>query len=249
MSKVVILAGGKGTRISEETKTIPKPMIRVGDKPLLHHIMDSYIAQGLNEFIIPVGYKSEIIIGYFLGIPNYFVDYHSGFMTIGLGNCLVTIVNSGMETQTGGRLKRIEEFIDDDFFFTYGDGLADLDIHKVMKKHKDVEAIATISAVRPSPRFGSLLFDGNGKIADFGEKQEHLRGWINGGFAAMSPEIFSYISGDDVNLEKDIYPFLAYRDKMYAVEHNGFWQCVDTIRDLEEIENIYNEQGAIWLKR
>ena len=246
MTKVVILAGGRGTRISEETKTIPKPMIRIGDKPILHHIMDSYISQGLKEFIIPVGYKSEIIYGYFLGLPYYYMKDQGNSLEIGLGNCVVTLVKSGMDTQTGGRLKRIEELIDDDFFFTYGDGVSDLDVHKVMQKHKEVGAIVTISAVRPDPRFGSLLFDGNGKVADFGEKQEHLKGWINGGFAAVSPSLFTYISGDDVNLEKDVYPLLAYQDKMYAVTHDGFWKCIDTARDLEELNEIYNTRGAIW---
>jgi len=248
MSKVVILAGGKGTRISEETKTIPKPMIRVGDKPILHHIMSSYISQGHNEFIIPVGYKSEIIYGYFLSLQHYSMRDKGDSLEIGFSNCVVTLVKSGMDTQTGGRLKRVEEFIKDDFFFTYGDGLSDVDVLKVMEKHKEVGAVATISAVRPDPRFGSLLFDGNGKVVDFGEKQEHLRGWINGGFAVLSPDIFSYIDSDECNLEKDVYPKLAYRDKMYAVTHDGFWKCVDTIRDLEEIEDIYNKQGTIWLK-
>lgn len=243
MAKAVILAGGKGTRISEETKSIPKPMIRVGNKPILHHIMDGYISQGVNEFVILCGYKSEIIYGYFISISDSYTS--SVFQT---NEWKVTLIESGIEPQTGGRLRKAQSLINDDFFFTYGDGVSNIDIHDVMKSHVDHRAIATISGVRPTPRFGSVLFDARGKVLDFGEKQEHLSGWVNGGFAVLSPDIFSYINSDDCNLEKDVYPMLAQKNKMYVVTHDGFWHCVDTLRDLDALEEIYSMQGAIWIK-
>jgi len=247
MNKAVILAGGKGTRISEETRNIPKPMIRVGDKPILHHIMEEYISQGVNEFIILSGYKSEIIYGYFLSISNL-VMQDNGVSTFQTSDWKVNIIYSGIESQTGGRLGRAKQFLQEDFFFTYGDGLSDIDIRSLVKFHKKNNAIATISGVRPAPRFGSIQFDESGKVLDFGEKQEHLHGWVNGGFAAMSTEIFSYIDSDDCNLEKDIYPILSNNGKLYVVAHNGFWHCVDTLRDLDQLEEIYKTNGAIWIK-
>lgn len=245
--KAVILAGGKGTRISEETKNIPKPMILVGGKPLLHHIIDGYASQGVKEFIVLTGYKSEIIYGYFYSLSDT-AHQQNGQTTFCLQDISVTLLYSGLEPQTGGRLSKVRSLVQEDFFFTYGDGLSDIDIWKVHEMHQKHHPITTISGVRPVPRFGSVLFDSDGKVLDFGEKQEHLSGWINGGFAVMSPNIFSYIHSDDCNLEKDVYPELVRSGKLYSVCHDGFWQCVDTLRDLEMLEEVHKENGTIWIK-
>lgn len=245
----VILAGGKGTRISEETKNIPKPMIKIGDKPILHHIMDSYISQGVNEFIIPVGYKYEIIFGYFFGISKLVSHVEESHVVFKSPEWTASVIYSGEDSQTGGRLKRISHLIDSDFYFTYGDGLSNVCVDDVKNFHNRTNsAIATILGVRPISRFGSIIFNSDGRVTDFGEKQEHLSGWINGGFSVLSPKIFDFIDSDDCNLEKDVYPKLADTGSLFTVTHDGFWHCVDTLRDWESLSEIYENKGAIWVK-
>lgn len=244
--KAVILAGGKGTRITEETKTIPKPMIYIGDKPILHHIMDIFISQGIDDFIIPVGYKSEIIFGYFLDKGNIFTSDTEWI--IQSQDFKVTIVNTGMETLTGGRIGRLKKYITDDFFFTYGDGLSDVILGDVLREHIKASNIVTLTAVPPIPRFGNIEFVGDTEVRTFGEKDLSPTEWINGGFGVLSPEIFEYLDGDNCNIEKDVFPGIALEGKMGAIRHGGFWQCMDTYRDYELLNRIYQEQGAIWLK-
>ena len=248
--KCVILAGGEGTRISEETRYIPKPMIRVGDRPLLRHIMDIYINQGINEFIIPVGYKSEIITSYFLTYENTTLNQVDGNLVFSNHEWKATVVETGKGTQTGGRIGRLRDLLTEDFCMTYGDGVGNPDIQFVLREHKAYRTVATITAVRPVPRFGSVIFKpGEATVLEFGEKTERQRDWINGGFAVLSPRIFDYIVNDNCNLEKDVYPVLADTGELCAVKHEGFWHCVDTLRDLQELETIYKEHGASWAKQ
>jgi len=244
--KAVILAGGKGTRISEETRTIPKPMIYIGDKPLLHHIMDIFIHQGINEFIIPVGYKSEFIFGYFSDKGS--LSTADNEYIVNSGNWKVTIVNTGLETLTGGRIKRLEKYITEDFFFTYGDGLSDVLLGKVLKEHIKADNIVTLTAVPPIPRFGNIEFLDDTRVGKFGEKDLSPTEWINGGFGVLSPKVFEYLDGDNCNIEKDSFPVIASENKMGAIKHYGFWQCMDAYRDYELLQELYREKGAIWLK-
>lgn len=247
MTTAVILAGGKGTRISEETRYIPKPMIMLDDRPIIHHIMDEFISWGVRDFIILTGYKQEVIFGYFFGCAEDV--YRQGtYVVCTSKEWTVRLVPSGLESQTGGRLLHIKDLVDDDFYFTYGDGLSNIDLDQVMHRHKISGAIATISGVHPAPRFGSLHLNSVGKVIEFGEKVDHLDGWINGGFAVLSPAILEYIRSPQCNLEKEVYPQLAHNGYLYAVTHDGFWQCVDTLRDLDTLNTIYKEQGKIWLK-
>lgn len=249
--KCVILAGGEGTRISEETRHIPKPMIRVGGVPLIRHIMGIYEKYGINEFIVPVGYKSEIITAYFLGYVDTRLNQVDGNLVFTNPDWTVTIVDTGRNTMTGGRIGKLRNLLGEDFCMTYGDGVSDVDVTRAIKIHKNKgNAVATITAVRPSPRFGSLEFvdEDSTSIIEFGEKIENLKGWINGGFMVLSPKIFDLIHFDDCNLEKDVFPQLAKQGAMYGVRHTGFWHCVDTLRDLLELEEIRNTKGAIWLE-
>lgn len=243
----VILAGGRGTRISEESRIVPKPMIYLVDKPILHHLIDEFVHQGIKEFVILSGYKQEIIFGYFFGLSDDF--YRDGNHTVfQIEGIKITLVPSGLDSQTGGRLLFLKDIVKDDFFLTYGDGLSNINLQSVLNKHKQSNAIVTISGVHPVPRFGDIVFDDSGKVNIFDEKRDHLRGWINGGFAAISPKILSYISSEQCNLEKDVYPKLLQDEKLYVVPHSGFWHCVDTIRDLENLTEIYNKEGKVWLK-
>ena len=252
--QVVILAGGKGSRISEETQTIPKPMLMVGDKPLLHHIMDIFMKYGYNNFIIAGGYKNEHLLAYFIGLLEE-KDYSyisAGHLTseFQFSKFRVQVINTGLETQTGGRLKRIAPFIKDDFFMTYGDGLSNVNLNLVKAFHR-FPSLATVTAVNPIPRFGEMKITDEGIVTEFGEKpkQSIMRhdGWINGGFFVLNPEILDMISSDDTNFESEILPLLAKQRQLTAYVHNDFWQCVDTLRDLEQIRKIYKEEGARWL--
>jgi len=223
-------------------------MLRIGDKPILHHIMDEFISWGFNEFIVPVGYKAEIIFGYFLSLNPVYVHTKGSITEFGLSNCMVSLVNTGMDTLTGGRVKRVEELIDGDFFVTYGDGLSDIDLLNVLETHRQRDAIVTISCVRPTSRFGRLSFLGDGRVIEFGEKQEDLRDWINGGFAVFSKKSLEYIDGDLCDLAFDLYPKLCEMGKLFTVPHNKFWKCVDTVNDLQELENLYIDKGCIWIR-
>ena len=223
--KVIILAGGFGTRISEYTKTIPKPMIKINKKPILHHIMDHYSKYGHKEFYIALGYKGEVIKKYFKNKK--------------ISNWKINLIETGKNTMTGGRLKKFEKIINNEtFMITYGDGLSDVNINKLVKFHKKNKKIATLTAVRPPARFGAVKLNGN-KVSYFKEKSKLDEGWINGGFFVMEPTIFKYISGNKTFLEKEPLVNISKKKELVAFRHEGFWQCMDTKRDKELLEKNF----------
>lgn len=255
--KVVILAGGYGTRISEESYLRPKPMIEIGGNPILWHIMKIYSHYGFNDFIICCGYKGYMI-------KEYFADYylHNSDVTFDFANdnkmtihsnvaepWKVTLVDTGLDTMTGGRLKRVKKYIENEtFMLTYGDGVSDVNIEELLNFHKQNGKIATITAIQPGGRFGILDINENDEktVNSFVEKAKEDGGWINGGFMVLEPKIFDYIRGDDTFLEKEPLEELA-RDKMLiAYKHHGFWQCMDTQRDKGLLESLWKMQKAKW---
>jgi len=252
--KAVIFAGGFGTRISEETDNIPKPMIRIGHKPILWHIMKTYSSYGINEFIICCGYKGYIIKEYF---ANYFL--HMSDITFNIKEnqmevhqeraepWTVTLVDTGEETMTGGRLKRVEQYIknDDVFCLTYGDGVSDININKLIEHHKKQKTLATLTAVYPPGRFGSLDIS-NGKVATFKEKPKGDGSRINGGFFVLSPKVIDLIKDDATVWEQEPMEILAKQGEMSAFEHNGFWQPMDTLRDKNYLEELWLTNEAPW---
>ena len=252
--KAVIFAGGFGTRISEETDNIPKPMIRIGHKPILWHIMKTYSSYGINEFIICCGYKGYIIKEYF---ANYFL--HMSDITFNMKEnqmevhqeraepWTVTLVDTGEETMTGGRLKRVEQYIknDDVFCLTYGDGVSDININKLIEHHKKQKTLATLTAVYPPGRFGSLDIS-NGKVATFKEKPKGDGSRINGGFFVLSPKVIDLIKDDATVWEQEPMEILAKQGEMSAFEHNGFWQPMDTLRDKNYLEELWLTNEAPW---
>ena len=252
--KAVILAGGLGTRISEETHLKPKPMIEIGGMPILWHILKLYSAHGINEFIICCGYKGYLIKEYF---ANYFLHMSDVTFDMTLNTMeihekkaepwKVTLIDTGEITQTGGRLKRIESYLVDEetFCFTYGDGLADVDIVSLINLHKERGKLATVTAVRPPGRFGSLQFDGE-KVTAFVEKPQGDGGFINGRFFVLSSKVLNLISGDQVNFERDILKELADENELAAYEHDGFWRPMDTLRDKTQLEDLWNAGNAPW---
>ena len=220
--KCIILAGGKGTRISELTKEIPKPMIKVAGKPILYHIMKHYSKYGFNEFILAVGYKKNIIYNYFKNkkFPNW----------------KVSIVDTGQKTMTGGRLKRLKKFVDGEtFMLTYGDGISDVNLKKLLNFHKKNNKISTLTSVRPPARFGAIKISG-AKVTYFKEKSKLDEGWINGGFFVFEPEIFKYIKDDKTYLEREPLQQISKKGQLLAYKHKGFWQCMDTLRDKNLME-------------
>jgi len=252
--KVVILAGGKGTRIMEETATIPKPMVKIGEKPVLWHIMKIYSHFGFNEFIICLGYLGHIIKDYF---SHYFL--HMSDVTINIANneikihgstCeswQVTLVDTGLETATGGRLKRVKKYLDDEtFMFTYGDGVADINIQKLLEFHKKHGKLATITAVQPLGRFGALNLDEKCNVLEFQEKPKGDNAWINGGFFVLEPEVLNYIDGDNTAWEGKPLRTLAKEGQLVAYKHYGFWKPFDTLREKIELDNLWNTGNAPW---
>jgi glucose-1-phosphate cytidylyltransferase len=221
--KVIILAGGLGTRISEYTKSIPKPMILVNKTPILVHIMKHFSRYGFNEFIIAIGYKGEVVKKYFK--KNKFKNWK------------VDVVKTGKNTMTGGRLKRLEKLLskNKEFFLTYGDGVSNIDLNKLLKFHNKHNKIATISTVRPPARFGFIKLNKN-KVNCFREKSSLDQGWINGGFMIFNNKIFKYLKNDQTYLERDPLEKLSNKGQLYAFKHYGFWQCMDTLRDKELLE-------------
>tara|TARA_B110000503_G_C7012016_1_gene356122 strand:- start:203 stop:886 length:684 start_codon:yes stop_codon:yes gene_type:complete len=220
--KCVILAGGRGTRISEFTNSIPKPMILIFGKPLLYRIMKHYSDYGYKDFIIAAGYKKNIITNYFK--KNKFPDWK------------VHVVDTGKNTMTGGRLKRLEKFLKNEtFMLTYGDGLSNVNIKSLLRFHKKNKKISTLTSVRPPARFGSIKIKGN-QVTYFKEKSKLDEGWINGGFFVFEPAIFKFIKDDNTYLEREPLEKISSSKQLYAYKHNGFWQCVDTIRDKELLE-------------
>jgi glucose-1-phosphate cytidylyltransferase len=243
--KAVILAGGLGTRISEESVSKPKPLIEVGDKPIIWHIMKLYSFYGVNDFIICCGYKGYLIKEYF---ANYYL--HSSDVAINLQDnsisilnkdsepWTITLINTGESSQTGGRLLRIKDYIDDTFCMTYGDGVSDVDIGGLIGFHKENKKLATITAVQPPGRFGALVLDGD-KVTGFIEKPEGDGGWINGGFFVLEPEVFDYIEDDLTIWEQQPLRSLASDGQLRSYLHEGFWRPMDTLRDKIELEELW----------
>lgn len=254
--KVVILAGGFGTRISEESQLKPKPMINLGGMPILLHIMKTYSAYGYNDFIICAGYKQDVIKEYF---ANYFL--HTSDITFDFSNgnsnviihkhktepWRVTVVDTGLNTMTGGRVKRVKEYIGNEpFMLTYGDGVADIDVSKLVEYHSEHGKMVTMSAYNAGQRFGILDIDESGMIKEFREKTQGDGNMINIGFMVCQPEFIDCISGDDTVLEKEPLEFVAKQGQLKAYKHEGFWGCMDTLREKNQLEKMWNEDNAPW---
>ncbi|CAK7004690.1 MAG: Glucose-1-phosphate cytidylyltransferase [Parabacteroides sp.] len=253
--KVVILAGGKGTRISEYTTRIPKPMVEVGEKPILWHIMNWYSKFGYNDFVIALGYKANVIKEYFFNYyalnSDFNVDLSSGkveYINKYSINWSVTLVDTGLDTMTGGRIKRLEKIIKDEpFLLTYGDGLSNIDINKLVMFHQQKGKIATLSAVHPTARFGELGINENGNVISFKEKPQLEGGRINGGFFVLNPDIFGYIKDDYTIFEREPLELLVKEDELAAYKHDGFWQSMDTVRERQILEEYWKSGQAPWM--
>ena len=256
MPKAVILAGGLGTRLAEETETKPKPMAEIGGKPMLWHIMRSYAHHGFSDFVVALGYKGEVIKDYFRDFytlnNNLSVDLGSGTTKVHENRSdehvdwKVALVSTGLHTQTGGRVKRLKEWIGKDtFFLTYGDGVANVDLRKLYNFHKQHGKLATITAVRPSARFGELAMDGD-RVTHFIEKPQTHSGWINGGFFVLEPKVLDYIESDETIWERGPLEKLASKGELMAFQHDGFWQCMDTLREKRLLESLWQSGEAPW---
>jgi len=252
--KVVILAGGFGTRLSEETVNIPKPMVNIGEKPILWHIMKIYSHYGYNDFVICLGYKGYIIKEYFM---NYFM--HMSDITVDLSNgginvhnsqaedWKITLVDTGLNTMTGGRIKRVKEYLDNKtFMLTYGDGVADVNIEELVDYHKKHGKLATLTSVQPSGRFGALTMNEKGEVESFIEKPAGDGAWVNGGFFVLEPEVTDYITDDSTIWEREPLEQLSKDGELYAYKHKGFWKPMDTLRDKNELEKLWQEGIAPW---
>ncbi|MDB4135737.1 glucose-1-phosphate cytidylyltransferase [Gammaproteobacteria bacterium] len=255
--KAIILAGGLGTRLSEETYDKPKPMVEIGGKPILWHIMKIYASHGITDFIICCGYK-----GYY--IKEYFYNYalHNANIEFKLSdndfkltnnnaeNWSVNCVDTGQETQTGGRLKRVKEYLTpgESFLFTYGDGVGDIDIQKVIESHKLSQKMATVTAVNPPGRFGALNINDDGSVKDFDEKPNKGNTWINGGFFVLETDVFNYIEGDSMPWEDVPLKKITNENQLNSYKHYGFWQPMDTIREKSILEEMYKSGAAPWVK-
>ncbi|NEP11018.1 MAG: glucose-1-phosphate cytidylyltransferase [Symploca sp. SIO2C1] len=251
--KVGILAGGLGTRLAEETETKPKPMVEVGGKPIMWHIMMHYSHYNFNEFVIALGYKAEVI-------KKYMVDYCSlnSNLTVSLRNgeikrhggyqpdWTVDLIDTGISTNTGGRIKRLAPYMGNEtFMLTWGDGVSDINLQELLDFHRSHGKLATLTAVRPPARFGHLDLKEN-QISEFSEKPQTREGWINGAFFVLEPEIFDYIEGDDTQWEKAPLENLAKDGQLMAYKHNSYWQCMDTLRDKRRLEDLWNSGNAPW---
>lgn len=232
--KTVILAGGLGTRLAEYTDKIPKPMVKIGDKPILSHIMNFYQSFGYDDFLIAAGYKKDVII-------NYYKDSNE-FRNL-------RIIDTGESTMTGGRILRLKSYFDKDenFFMTYGDGLCSINLDDLIKFHKENDKIATVTAVHPPVRFGELEIKGS-KVIKFEEKPQASSGWINGGYFVLNSDVFDYIDNDQTLFEKEPMTKLYQKNNLNAYKHEGFWKCMDTLRDKIDLEHILKSKGPIWKK-
>jgi len=251
--KVVILAGGLGTRLAEETTVRPKPMVEIGDRPMLWHIMKIYSSYGLNDFVICLGYRGYLIKEYF---ANYHL--HTSDVTFDVAEnrmevertatepWRVTLVDTGQHTMTGGRLRRVLRYLgDEDFCFTYGDGLADIDIGRLVEFHREQGTLVTVTAVQPSGRFGSMVIDGP-QVTEFSEKPTGDGAWINGGFFVVSPKVAPYLDGDDTVWEREPLQRLAAEGQLSSYRHTGFWQPMDTLREKLRLEELWENGSAPW---
>ena len=251
--KTIILAGGLGTRLAEETAIRPKPMVEIGGKPILWHIMNIYAAFGFKEFVLALGYKGEEIKKYFLNfymlnndlsidLSNGHAEPHSGQQP----HWKVHLVDTGNVTQTGGRIKRLQPLIgNESFMLTYGDGVANVDIQRLVAFHKSHGKLATVTAVRPPARFGKIVFDGD-RVVEFTEKPQTSEGWINGGFFVLEPGVFDYIEGDETAWEREPLERLAADGQLMAYRHEGFWQPMDTLREKRLLNALWNKGEAPW---
>jgi glucose-1-phosphate cytidylyltransferase len=252
--KAVILAGGFGSRLSEETALRPKPMVEIGGKPILWHIMKIYAAHGVNEFVIALGYKGEVIKEYFLNFyainNDISIDLGSGETTIHDGNqpkWKIHLVDTGLYTQTGGRLKRLQKWFDKDetVMFTYGDGVADIDIKASLEFHNSHGKLVTVTTVRSPARFGRIVFAGD-QVAEFSEKSEASEGWINGGFFVLNAKAIDYIESDETIWERESVERLALDGQLMGYRHYGFWSCMDTLKEKNMLEELYASGKAPW---
>ncbi len=255
--KVVILAGGFGTRISEESHLKPKPMIEIGNAPILWHIMKYYSHYGYSDFVICAGYKANVIkeffSNYFLYCSDITFDFTSGNSVVVHNNLTenwrVTVVDTGLETMTAGRIKRVRQHTENEpFMLTYGDGVCDVDLQSLLSFHKANGKMVTMTSVAPTGRFGVMKLDKDDTVISFTEKGTDDAGWINGGFMVVEPEIFDFIDGDASVLERDVFGRLLPLNQICAYKHSGFWQCMDTMRDKKILDDIINEGSAPWIK-
>jgi glucose-1-phosphate cytidylyltransferase len=254
--KVVILAGGLGSRLTNSVDSVPKPMVTIGQLPIICHIMNIYSLYGYNEFIFALGHKAEMIKEYFINycyLANDFkLDIASNQTKIISGTnpkWNISFINTGEETQTGGRILRLKSILKgEDFMLTYGDGLADVNINNLVNFHNKSSNLVTVTAVRPAARFGELVIDSKNKVNSFKEKPQINNGWVNGGFFVMNNNFLNYIDGDNTVLEKDPLEKLVLDKKLGAFKHEGFWQCMDTIRDRDYLNSLFNSNKAPWIK-
>lgn len=252
--KTVILAGGLGTRLSEYTKTIPKPMVEIGGKPILWHIMNHYAHYGYKDFVVALGYKGEVIKNYFLqyyALNNDFtIDLSNGsvqYINEFARDWRVTLVDTGAHSLTGGRVKRLQHIIgDEDFMMTYGDAVCDINIQELVNRYQASGCLAMVTAVHPTARFGELQIDDEDFVRSFKEKPQVNQGWINGGFFVLSPKIFDYIEGDLTTFEAEPLERLAAEGQLKTYRHEGFWQCMDTVRDREKLNKMWEDNCAPW---
>jgi glucose-1-phosphate cytidylyltransferase len=251
---VVILAGGLGTRLAEETSVKPKPMVEIGSHPILWHIMSTYAHYGFRRFTVALGYRSSVVKDYFLRYHSTNSDFTVNLCTGDVRydrryptNWEVSLVDTGVDTQTGGRLRRLEPRLRDrgTFMMTYGDGVADVNLCELLDFHRSHGRLATLTAVRPPARFGTMVFDGD-EVVEFKEKPQTGEGWINGGFFVFEPEVFEYLDGDDTVLEGPPLERLAADGELRAYRHQGFWQCMDTLRDKVRLEALWDSGRAPW---
>ena len=251
--KVAILAGGLGTRLSEETTVKPKPMVEIGGKPILWHIMNIYASYGFKEFVIALGYRGELIKDYFINYHyrsrNLTVQLRNGDISVHEGDgedWIVHLLDTGADTNTGGRVKRLVDFIGNEpFMLTYGDGVSNINIPKLIEFHQTQKKLATLTAVRPPARFGQMVLD-DGKVTEFKEKPQIGEGWINGGFFVLQPEVVNYIEGDQTAWEFDSLEKIAADGQLAAYQHEDFWQSMDTLRDVNVLEKFWREGNAPW---
>jgi glucose-1-phosphate cytidylyltransferase len=252
--KVVILCGGLGTRLSEETQLKPKPMVEIGGKPILWHIMKIYQGYSFNDFTLALGYKGEVIKDFFI---NYKESSNDLVLNVKTGKLKyltdisedwnISLIDTGKDTLTGGRLLRLKDSMNSTFMLTYGDGLCDVNINELVKFHKENKKIATVTAVRPTARFGGMNLDNN-VVKEFQEKPQAGEGWINGGYFIFEPEVFDYLDNDDSILERDCLENLAKDSQLMAYQHEGFWQCMDTLREKTVLDNMCLSGDMPWLK-